>query len=120
MAGQIRLGSSAMRLHGRGLGCDVANRVNEAVEADSLFPKALVDGAVVEISGGVKFLLHAGNKDAIGIGMCIAIAKDHLQLLDSAQAAPYAIGLADERDRFAIEAFGKFEHVDEILEHAGK
>src|SRR6267142_3724879 len=110
----------AVRLHGGRLRCDIANRLNEAFEAEGLLFQALDNGGVGEISRGVEFVLHARDEDAIRISVGIAIAKDQLELLDGAQAAPDAIGFADECHGLAVEAFGELEHVDEIFEHAGK
>src|SRR2546426_8910089 len=110
----------AVRLHGRRLRCDIANRLNEAIKADGLLFQALDDGGVREISRGIEFVLDAGDEDAIWIGVGIAIAKNQLELLDGAQAAPDAIGFADECDRLAVKTLRKFEHVDKIFEHPGK
>jgi hypothetical protein len=76
------------------------------------------------MSESVKFpaesnlLFTRRNKHAIRVRMGIAIAKDHLKLLDRAEPAPHAGRLADECDGLAIEALGELEHVDEIFQHA--
>src|SRR6185503_3396411 len=94
---------------------DHADAVDELEEAGDLFGEALVEFKIDHRSLRVEDLADAGDEDALGEGEGVAVAEDHLELLDRAQGAPGAVGFADVGDRPAVEAFGELEHVDEIL-----
>src|SRR5437588_627126 len=64
--------------------------------------KAVVDRLIRQRSVGRKLLVDGGNEYAIGEGVRVAIAEDHLHLLDGPQPAPHARGDADKRRRLAV------------------
>ncbi len=89
-------------------------------EARRLLLQPLVQCVIDELAVLVQLPGNVGDEHAVGEYVGVAVAKDHLQLLDSSKASPASGGDADEGDRLTLETLGEPEQVDEVFEHAGE
>src|SRR5439155_26383987 len=94
--------------------------LDKVEEALGLVLESVGDFGVFEDALGVEQVVDSWQENPFGIEQSVAIAKDHLELLDRAQRAPHPGAQSDEADRLLLEALGELEHVDEILHHTGQ
>ena len=84
-----------------------------------LFAQAFEQFGIVQPSVFVQQGIDLRQENAFRKNVGVAIAENGLQLLDGPQRAPDSRGESRETNGTMLEALGKFQHVHEILEHAG-
>src|SRR6185503_13993740 len=66
----------------------------------------------------IQQVVDLRHENTFGKQISVAIAKDHLQLLDRAERTPHSGAQPDKTDWPMLETFREFKHVDEVFEHA--
>src|ERR1700722_19509202 len=73
---------------------------------------------VFDFAGSIKQIIDLRHENAHGKKMRVAITENGLKLFDRSQRAPNARRETCETNRFLFKTFGKFEHIDKILQYA--
>src|ERR1039457_4091713 len=92
---------------------------DELHKASRLLAKTFEQFGAFQPAMVIQQMSDSRQKDAFGKNVGIAIAKKLLKLLDGSQRAPDARRDACETGRTPLEALREFQHINEILEHAG-
>ena len=91
---------------------------SEAGESFGLGLQTAEQLGIFDFPSGVEQSMDLGKEDADGKKVGVAIAENRLQLLDWAKRAPDSSRNTSETNRATLETFGKFQHIDEILQDA--
>jgi hypothetical protein len=91
---------------------------HEINESSGLLAQAVKQFGIGQTPVCIQQTVDLRQENALRVDERVAITKNPLELLDGPQRAPNAGRDARETNRPAFETLRKFQHVDEIFEHA--